>query len=559
MPWTASFWVSMALATIGQNPPTATVDLVRDHDEQVLKAHKIPPDGSGLLDYFRARTLTREQIAHLAAKLQLLGSIKHNVRQQAAADLVKAGNLAKPLLLEAITKSNDFEIARRAEICLKQMADGGEVILAVAVARQIGRSKPEQAAAVLLDYLPFAVDARVLEAIQGTLNQVAKREGKVEAAVLDALKDPHPRKRGAAAEALVRAGGLTFKSSVEPLLADKSVPIRLQVAVALVESKDRTAIPHLIDLIPALPADQVWRAEDLLARIAGDQSPGLYVCPKTPAPQVQEAWSGWYKKNENVINLANLNEVPKLDGYLLISQMGAPAPGKGLGGKVYELKPNGEINWTIDNLRYALDVQYLTKDRLLIVEYLGRRVTERDTKGEILWEKVVDLPIACQRLANGHTFIATRRQLLVVDRNGKEVFQYFHQNTSITAAHRLRDGQMILFTSGGLCQRLDSTGQEVKTFTAGQIYVMGGNIDVLPNQRILAPLFRENRVVEYDFEGKIMWQAAVNNPTSATRLVNGNTLVVSMTHAKIIELDPQGKEVWSHATVGGRPYRARKR
>jgi hypothetical protein len=558
MPMSAAVWLSIALMT-GQAPKTSEPDPARAADEAVLKDHKVPLDGAGPLDFFRTRTLSKEQVAKLKATLKLLGSLKHGERQQAATDLVRAGNLARPLLVEAVEKADDFEIARRAELCLKQMADGGETKLAGAAARQIGRTKPAQAAAVLLDYLPFAVDRRVIESVQGTLNQVAVRDGKPEPAVLEALRDAHAVKRGAAAEALVRAGGLNHKRSVEALLSDKAVPIRLQVTMALIESRDKEAVSNLIDLIPSLPADQVWQAEDLLARIAGDNSPGVYVGGKTPAPKVRDAWAGWYKKNEYAIDLAKLQEAPALAGYTMISQMETPVAGKGLGGRVYELKPNGEMNWSIDNLRYALDVQYLSKDRVLIAEYLGRRVTERDTKGEILWEKAVDLPIACQRLPNGHTFIATRRQLLVVDRNGKEVFTYFHQNTSITAATRLRDGQMVLFTSGGLCQRLDSTGQEVKTFTAGQVYTMGGNIEVLPGNRILAPLYRENRVVEYDFDGNQVWQAAVNYPTSATRLPNGNTLVVSMTRGQVVEIDREGKEVWSQATPGGRPYRARKR
>lgn len=551
--------VCMSVALAGQNPTASDLDYARTADAKLLMDHKVPLSGAGLLDFFKTRTLTKEQIAQLSAKVQRLGSKKHQDRQQAAAELVKAGNLAKPLLAEAVAKADDFEIARRAELCLQQMADANEANLASAAARQIGRAQPAGAALVLLNYLPFAVDRRVVESVQGALAQLAVRGGLPEQAVLDALKDAHPLKRGSAAEALVRGGGLKQKPFVETLLKDPAVPIRLQLAVALIEAKDKAAIPTLIDLIPHLPADQLWQAEDLLARIAGEQAPGLYVGPKTAAPDVKKAWFAWYQKHENDINLAKLHDNPPLEGYTLVSLMDIGGAAKGLGGRVIEFKPNGQLNWSIDGLRYPLDVQYIGKDRILVAEYLARRVTERNFKGDILWEKQVDLPIACQRLPAGHTFIATRRQLLIVDRAGKEVFTYHHQNTSITAAQRLRDGQTVIFTSGGLCQRLDNRGQEIKTFQAGQVYTMGGNVDVLPGGRILAPLYRENRVVEYDFDGNQVWQATVNYPTSAVRLPNGHTLVVSMPQQRIVELDRSGKEIEIGPAPGGRPWRARKR
>jgi hypothetical protein len=168
------------------------------------------------------------------------------------------------------------------------------------------------------------------------------------------------------------------------------------------------------------------------------------------------------------------------------------------------------------------------------------------------------MPIGCQRLSDGNTFIATRRQLLVVEPSGKEVLNYVHQNTSIAAATRLRDGRMVVVSTGGQLTWLDAMGKPSRSFQVGAIYTMGGNIDVLPGDRILVPEFRANRVVEYDAEGKPRWQANAVRPTSAVRLPNGNTLVVSMTSQQVVELSRDGREVWKHQT-DGRPWRARRR
>jgi hypothetical protein len=88
--------------------------------------------------------------------------------------------------------------------------------------------------------------------------------------------------------------------------------------------------------------------------------------------------------------------------------------------------------------------------------------------------------------------------------------------------------------------------------------VRGSNIELLPGGRVLVPLNRENRVVEYDANGKIAWQAAAQNPTTATRLPNGHTLIASSSQQRLVEIDSAGKEVWS-LDVEGRPWRVRRR
>ena len=45
-------------------------------------------------------------------------------------------------------------------------------------------------------------------------------------------------------------------------------------------------------------------------------------------------------------------------------------------------------------------------------------VSERDLQGKIVWERQVDLPVACQRLPGGQTFIATRSPEVPAGRHG---------------------------------------------------------------------------------------------------------------------------------------------
>src|SRR5205823_3746104 len=140
----------------------------------------------------------------------------------------------------------------------------------------------------------------------------------------------------------------------------------------------------------------------------------------------------------------------------------------------------------------------------------------------------------------------------------KDVFTYFPPATSITAARKLRDGQVVLVTSGGVCHWLDPTGKERKRFMVGAVYTMGGNLDALPGGRVLVPQYGQNKVIEYDRDGNVLWEAKFRLPTSAVRLPNGNTLVVSNFQQRVVELNRDGREVWEF-TTDGRPWRARRR
>jgi hypothetical protein len=59
----------------------------------------------------------------------------------------------------------------------------------------------------------------------------------------------------------------------------------------------------------------------------------------------------------------------------------------------------------------------------------------------------------------------------------------------------------------------------------------------------LAAHHDQNKVVEYDADGKEIWSVAVPNPWDAVRLANGNTLVSSH-NAFVREVNPQGMTVW---------------
>jgi hypothetical protein len=542
------FLTATALAADRAAPDPAAVQA----DAQALRQAGLPGDGPALLKFFRQRTPTEAEQGLLAHHVQQLGAAAYRAREQAVARLLKAGQRARVVLRDALHHP-DPEVARRASLCLRRIANAADAALAPPAARLLAREQPPETAEVLLAYLPYA-DKTAAEAVRQTLTTVAVRDGRPAPALVQALGDPFPVKRAAAAEALARAGASGTTPAVRRLLTDPQTGVRLQVALALVEARDREGLPVLIDLLDKVPADQQWQIKDILQQVAGELAPDPPPGAVTPADE-QARWAAWWQKHADRIDLATLHDPARLLGFTLVTQMDNRNPM----GRVLEIDSARKMRWEITGLRYPVDAQVVGKDRVLIAEYLNRRVTERDFRGKILWEVALDMPNNCQRLLNGNTFIAGRRQLLEVDRNGKEVFSYFPPLTTVSAARKTRDGQIVLVTSGGLCQRLDPAGKELKRFTAGAVYTMGGNIDVLPGARTLIPQYRDNKVVEYDRDGKVVWEARFPMPTCAVRLPNGHTLVASALQQRIVELNREGREVWEFSTDGGRPWCARRR
>jgi hypothetical protein len=70
----------------------------------------------------------------------------------------------------------------------------------------------------------------------------------------------------------------------------------------------------------------------------------------------------------------------------------------------------------------------------------------------------------------------------------------------------------------------------------------------------LAAHLLDNKVSEYDADGKEIWTYAINGPWSATRLKNGNTLIAGY-HNRIVEVNPGGQVVWEFTQQDAPDYK----
>jgi hypothetical protein len=217
-------------------------------------------------------------------------------------------------------------------------------------------------------------------------------------------------------------------------------------------------------------------------------------------------------------------------------------------GTVLELDASNRPVWQFKGAEKPLDVQPLPGGRVLLAEHGGNRVTERNRKGEVVWERKVAQPLAAQRLANGNTFIATITEVFEVDKKGKVVFSYTRPDgASIMRARKLPNGEIALVTLLGTSRyyRLNSSGKELKSFGV-QVNTSGGRIDISPAGHVLIPELHNNRIVERDADGKVLRQITLQEPIAAGYLPNGHILATSMLQKRAVEFDRAGKEVWEY-------------
>jgi hypothetical protein len=527
-------------------------------DDDTLRKAGLAADGPALLNYFRLRLVSDAERARILALINRLGDDAFPERQKASAELEGIGLTAVGLLRQAETHP-DVEIARRAERCRQRIERVPSGTVSSAAARTLARLKASGAAEVLLAYLPTADDELVAEDVRSALAALAVTDGRPDPALLKALADPMPLRRGAAGEALVRSASPEARAAARPLLADRDPEVRLRLALALVAvARDREGVPALIELLADLPQSQGWKAEEVLCRLAGDDAPKAPLGSDDAARRAcRDAWKAWWGQAGPAVDLARLDQAPRLLGFTLLVEMDA----RGVGGRVRELNPDKSQRWAIDGLQLPVDAQVLPDSRVLIAEHNGAQVTERDFHGKVIWSKrTVMPPLACRRLADGRTFIATRSQVLEADRDGqKEAVLVNRPMSDIVAAARSRGGQVAFLTNTGTCIRLDEKGREARTFNATNRRISYDSaLEFLPNGRLLVT--QPEGVAEFDPDGKKVWEAKAVRPTSVERLPNGNTLVASMNGRKVQELDRDGHAVWEYEPEdGSRPLRARRR
>ncbi|MHB1424722.1 MAG: HEAT repeat domain-containing protein [Gemmataceae bacterium] len=285
--------VPMNLTAPASRPAPAVAAV--NNDEQILKDYHLVSSGADLLTFFRQRGTLSATVEHLAQLTKQLNDKSEAVYAKAMAELIGLGPLAAPALRQAFNYADNEEALTRARKCLQAIEGASGSAVVQSAVRMLAVRRPEGAIEELIAYLPFADDETVVQEVESALLALGMRDGKPESALLRALSDSAPIRRGIAARVLCQIGGKEGIAAVRPLLKDGRPTVRMAAALSLANKHDTEALTVLINLIAELPPEGRKRVEEYLSELAGEWT------VKTPQGSDgmsgrlrRELWSAWW-------------------------------------------------------------------------------------------------------------------------------------------------------------------------------------------------------------------------------------------------------------------------
>ncbi len=510
------------------------------YDEALLKEQQIPSNAKGLLEFLRRRTLDDAGAGHVEALIKQLGHDRYPIRERAARELTAIAVPAIPFLEKAL-KHPDQEIVDRAKRCLEQIRAQNGSVLAFAVLRVIERKKIRDAVAPIIAFLPFADDQYVEQEAFRVLGKIGILEGNPVGNLLPLVKESRPVRRASAGYLLGRSRDTEHRKLARSLLADADPWVRLRTAQGLLAGKDKLAIPAMIALLDNSPEEVTWQVEEAIRWIAQDRAPSP---PKDNTAEARrdyrKNWEKWWKEREASTDLAKIGAEPALRGLTVGIEYDTNS--------VWECGLDGKRRWIISNLEGPMDAQVLPGDRVLIAEQSARRVCERDTKGNVVWEKKLDEePLNARRLPNGNTFIGTRHKVMEVRPNGTEVFKHRLTSEYLHAVRRLPSGGFLGLSNLGKIIEADSAGRTTKTVEL-QNEGSWGDVEALPGGAYPVTNYASGFLREVDSKGTKLREVLFSDACGVQLLPNGQILLSGTSRAAVV--DWNGKTHWESKSSG---------
>jgi len=199
-------------------------------------------------------------------------------------------------------------------------------------------------------------------------------------------------------------------------------------------------------------------------------------------------------------------------------------------------------------------------------DYSGKKIFLVGPDGKVAWEYASGVCNDLWVLPSGNFLMNTGCGVREVTRDKQVVFDYQSQS-EIYACQRLANGNTFVgeCNSGRLLE-LAPDGRVVKQLRllpegadGGHVYMR--NARQLATGNYLVTHYGEEKVSEYDPQGKCVWTVpAPGGPHTAVRLPDGHTLIATGDKRKdprLLEVDAQARMVWelSNQDLPGAPLR----
>ena len=168
----------------------------------------------------------------------MTGSCSAGARDKATRELALIDAPALKFL-EPATRYKDVEIAERARRLIDQIKNGPGASLPIAAAQQLRKLTTPDALSVLLEYLAFADNPAVEDAVLNALRRFGQRDGKAEALIVAAARERAAPRRAAAGFMLGRSPVAKDRELARALTEDSDPWVRLRAAEGLLAGCDR--------------------------------------------------------------------------------------------------------------------------------------------------------------------------------------------------------------------------------------------------------------------------------------------------------------------------------
>jgi HEAT repeat protein len=539
-------WLLAALALC---IPPAVVHADFRSDEDLLKQAETPTDTRGLLDFLRRQSPPAPNV--IPDLIRKLGSDQFQQREDAENMLLAIGQPALPAL-EKAAKDPDAEVASRASRCVDSISPKCALLpeQSLLAVRVLLRRAPPGLIPTLVEYLPFVASREVEEVVWFGVDALATKAGKLDPALVAALRDPQPARRALAACLAGRLGDAKQKETVRRLFADKDANVRLRAAQGLLAGLDAAGVETLIALLDQPDAYLAWQAEELLHFLAGPTAPETTVGAGSVVERqrCRKAWETWNRTHGPKADPAEALKRPGRPGLLLL------IGGKGPQESIFLFGCQGQARWTLGPVVKIADVQLLAGNRVLLAEdVLSDTVCERDLNGKVVKKQKFDLPwniLDCQRLPNGNTWVVKRDQIQIATPEKPDA-TVLHLDGHVIHVDRNGSGQAAALVrrpqpvgaAGVVELDLSQPIKDQRPFRVSQrVPIHASFMEALPNGGKLLSGSETGLLVELDRAGKTVWQARSLPWGRATRLPDARTLICMAD--RIAEVDRVGRVVW---------------
>lgn len=193
------------------------------------------------------------------------------------------------------------------------------------------------------------------------------------------------------------------------------------------------------------------------------------------------------------------------------------------------------------------------KHSFICTDYTQGKVFIISEEGKAIWEYPAMHCNDVWMLPNANILFNTGKGVKEVTRDKQVVFEY-NSESDIYACQRLANGNTFIGESNsGKLLEVAPDGKIIKLIKLLPDSVDGGyaymrNARKLSNGNYLVAHYGLDVVREYNTDGKMVMEFPVKGgPHSVVRLPDGNTLVACSDHngePKVVEFDPSGKIVW---------------